>query len=133
MTDPLAPYRRKPTTTTEPSKEPAGYVALRNGRDSVEASASGERSSRGQRPLAAGFGDGRKIPKMAKAVELVRLNHLFCVALPSDNRRLWRGELFSACMITLVILKRRHDDLGCLGIPGPRPAPLEPTHRSQSK
>ena len=28
MTDPLAPYRRKPTTPAEPPKEPAGYVAF---------------------------------------------------------------------------------------------------------
>ena len=35
MTDPLAPYRRKPTTTTEPPKEPASYVAF-GGKDRVE-------------------------------------------------------------------------------------------------
>jgi hypothetical protein len=35
MTDPLAPYRRKPTTTAEPPKEPAGYVAF-GGKDRVE-------------------------------------------------------------------------------------------------
>jgi len=42
------------------------FRPLRKGRVSVVASASGERASRGQRPLAAGLGDGRKIPKTAK-------------------------------------------------------------------